>query len=185
MARRVRLVIVCEDILHETFMRAFLYKRGFTRFELTFRKFTDGEGDAKQHVCATLCRELAAIRKFASPDRGLIFIIDADNLSVDDRRSRIYDACKTCNIQAPQADEAVFGVIPKWEIENWLAYLRGEPVDEKCNTYKKYRDCESKIYPLVDRLADMCEQQQLPGAPPSLVTACEVYARFKGWKRTS
>ncbi len=81
----------------------------------------------------------------------------------------------------PYADEPVFAVIPKWEIENWLAYLRGEPVDEESSGYDKYRGRESAIYPLVEQLADSCDQQDLPNAPTSLETTCGDYPRFRKW----
>jgi len=183
MPRKVDLVIVCEDTLHETFMRAFLYRRGFTAHDLTFRKAPHGQGDAKQNVCELLCKELAAIRRFASPGRGLVFVMDADNLTTDARRRCIEEACKALDVPPPAEEEPVFGIIPKWEIENWLAYLRDEAVDEQSNAYNKYTGCESKVYPLAERLADMCERKELPGAPPSLVKACAVYAKFTQWRK--
>lgn len=179
MARRVRLVIVCEDILHATFMRAFLFARGFTRHQLTFKQADSGAGDAKKRVGELVCRELQAIRKFAG--KGLIYVVDADNLTVAERRRTMEDACEDAGVDPPRLGEAVFAVIPKWEIENWLAYLRGEPVDEDSNRYEKYRKCESDVYPLVRRLAEMCQRQNLPDAPPSLAAACSDYPRFCDW----
>jgi hypothetical protein len=179
MARNVRLVIVCEDLLHATFLRAFLYKRGFTAQQLTFKQAESGQGDAKQEVCKLVCRELQVIRKFTG--KGLVYVIDADNLTVAERRRAVEQFCRDSDVDPPRPDEAVFGVIPKWEIENWLAYLRGEPVDEDSNRYEKYRRCESDIYPLVERLADMCDRQDLPSAPASLEAACTDYPRFREW----
>lgn len=181
LARNVRLVIVCEDILHATFIRAFLYKRGFTRQQLTFRQAESGRGDAKQRVVGLVCRELQAVRKFAG--KGLIYLTDADNMSVSERRRTVEHACTEAGIEPPRPEEAVFAVIPKWEIENWLAYLRGETVDESRGDYPKYRNCESDIYPLVEQLADMCDERRLPLAPPSLATACADYPRFQEWIR--
>ncbi len=183
MPRKVTLVVVCEDILHATFVRAFLYRRGFTRHQLTFRTAPHGAGDAKQHVCQELCRELTALRRFARSGRGLLVIVDADNLAVAERRRWVQEACRASGVDPPGESEAVFTIVPKWEIENWLAYSRHERVDEQCNSYDKYRGRESAIYPLVEALADLCDQQQLPDAPPSLIEACADYARFRDWRR--
>lgn len=173
------MVVVCEDILHETFMRAFLYQRGFERRQLTFKRAAAGAGDAKQQVYARVCRELQAVRKFRG--KGLIYVIDADNLSVVERRRAVEDACQAAGMDPPRPDEGVFAVIPKWEIENWLAYLRGEDVDENSNRYQKFRRCESAVYPLAERLADRCDQQDLSEPPPSLAAACADYPRFREW----
>lgn len=183
MARNVKLVIVCEDLMHAVFVRAFLYRRGLKRHQLTFKPLPSG-GDAKQHVCRGVCRELAELRRNPGRNRGLMYLTDADNLTVDERRQRVISACEELQVSPPQADEPVFGFIPKWEIENWLAYLRGESVDETSNRYHKYKKCESEAYPLIEGLADKCDNQDLPDAPPSLATACRDYPRFLQWLRS-
>jgi hypothetical protein len=184
MNRNIQLIIVCEDILHEVFTRAFLYKRGVKR--VLFDRPPKGRGDAKQLACEKFYAQLKAIRKFGG-NRGLIFMIDADNLSVAGRLDWIRNAGKAFGIDPPGEGEAVFVVVPKWEVGYWLAYMRGEGVDEvpEKKNYGKYAGCESKIYPLVERLADMCEQQELPDAPPSLIEACKVYEKFAQWKKTT
>jgi len=183
MPRKVQLVIVCEDLLQQTFARAFLKQLGFHHRQLTFPPVRPGAGDAKQRVLQNTCRELQALRRFAGRGRGLVFVIDADNLSVVQRRARLDQACQDAGVAPPRQDEAVFAVIPKWEIENWLAYLRGETVDEQSNQYEKYRGRESAVYPLAERLSQMCDRQELPDAPPSLMTACKEYDRFRDWRR--
>ncbi|HET6387304.1 MAG TPA: hypothetical protein VFJ58_28265 [Armatimonadota bacterium] len=186
MARNVRLVIVCEDILHRVFLTKFLYQRGFTPHQLTFRTAPAGVGDAKRYVCDALCVELKALRKFRRNAHGLVYVVDADNLSVAERLHCMELACSSAGVDPPKSDEPVFGVIPKWEIENWLAYLRVGEVDESVNNYDKYRGCESDIAPLVKALADKCAQhEQLSKVPPSLEEACGVCRRFEEWKRTS
>jgi hypothetical protein len=182
MPRKVSLVIVCEDILHETFVRAFLYRRGFSAHQLTFRKPPAASGDAKKNACSLFHRELQAIRRFSGSGRGLILILDADNMSPRDRKRWIDESCADNSTPRAAENEPVFTIIPKWEVENWLAHLGGEAVDEQLNTYDKYRGHESDIYPLVERLAEMCEQGEMPDAPPSLAEACGVYARFDRWR---
>lgn len=185
MAIGVQVVVVCEDILHETFVRAFLINVGFDRRKMTFRKAPAGEGDAKQFVCKELPREVQkTIRKYPHERRAVIYVIDADRLTTGARRQRVAQAFDAQGVSAPASEEPVFGFIPKWEIENWLAYLRQEDVDEESCGYDKYTGRESHVYPLVRRLADMCARQQLPNAPPSLVEACTSYATLKAWLRS-
>ncbi|UCE60141.1 MAG: hypothetical protein JSU63_00025 [Phycisphaerales bacterium] len=182
MARKVRLVVVCEDLMHEVFARAFLYRRGMKRHQLTFKSAP--QGDAKQYVCTEVCCELTELRRSSGTNRGILYLIDADNLTVDRRRQTVISACRKAQVPPPQDHEPVFGFIPKWEVENWLAYLRGETVDESSNRYPKYSRCESEAYPLVEDLGERCERQSLPDAPPSLQTACQDYPRFLEWIRS-
>lgn len=184
MGRGVRLVIVCEDLLHEVFVRAFLYRRGFTSHDLQFEKAPAGQGDAKQCVRERLPVEVAAMRKFGSSTRGVLCLTDADNLSPAQRMQSLDTCCQSQNVPPRSANEPVFYFVPKWEIENWLEYLRSGMCDEGKNIYDKYRNRESDIYPLVERLADMCAAGKLTGTPPvSLVAACAEYSRLRQWAR--
>ncbi|MEW6741785.1 MAG: hypothetical protein AB1486_03415 [Planctomycetota bacterium] len=68
---------------------------------------------------------------------------------------------------------------------SWIAYLRGETVDEDSNRYEKFSKREADIYPWVERLAEMCDSQELPNAPPSLTAACADYPRSREWSRST
>jgi len=183
MGKGVRLVVVCEDVLHETFARAFLYyKRRFTHRDLDFSRAPPSKGDAKTHVCQEIVKELKALRRFPGERRGLIYLIDADNLEVQARFDAVRDACRQAGIDSPGAQDPVFGFVPRWEIENWLAFLREEQeVDEGSNGYDKYKGRESDIYPLVETLAESCERGTLKNPPQSLVRACKEHERFKAF----
>jgi hypothetical protein len=183
MRQGVQVVILCEDLLHEVFARAFLYRRGFNRHDLRFVKAPTGHGDAKQCVRERLPIEIEALRRFAG-GRAVICLTDADNRTLDERRKTLDDCCHAQGIQPRQHGEPVFFLIPKWEIENWLVYLRDGFCDEELNTYDKYRGRESDIYSLVEKLADMCESQRLEKSPPpSLVAACREYGLFQSWRK--
>lgn len=182
MPKKVNLVIVCEDILQETFVRAFLRRKNFTSHQLRFvRNF--GAGDAKCFVCEKFCQELKDLRTSHRIAVGLIYVLDADNETVQNRQRQLDTACQTRGLILPDDSEPVFGVIPKWEIENWLEFLDIGRADEECNTYNKYRGREADIYPLVERLADKCTNRTLANPPPSLATACAVFAKFTEWKK--
>lgn len=36
---------------------------------------------------------------------------------------------------------------------------------------------------LAKRLSEMCDRQELPDAPPSLMTVCQESGRFRDWSR--
>ena len=67
--------------------------------------------------------------------------------------------------------------VPTWKIETWLAYLKGETVDETNKNYDKLprpRECQ----PMVDELVVMCRERTLrPPAPASLEDTCTNYRR--------
>ncbi len=182
MPRAVNLVIVCEDILQETFVRAFLYRRGFVHHQLRFLP-KPTTGDAKQHVCHYLCQELKNLRRSARVAAGVIYVVDADNKTVEERRQFVETALRNRGVEPPNVGEPVFGIIPKWEIENWLEFLLAGRAEEDCKTYNKYRDHQSDIYPLVNSLADQCASRTLTNPPPSLESACTVCLKFFEWKK--
>ncbi len=187
MPRGIQLTIVCEDILHEVFARAFLYRRGFRRHDLRFEKAPSGKQDAKQCVRERFPTELAALRRYGGAGRGLLCITDSDNLTPVERANTLHECCARQNVAPPAATELVFIFTPKWEIENWLAWLRDGACDETSNAYDKYRNREADIYPLVEHLADMCMAKALnpQPAPPSLLAACSVFAGFQTWVEDS
>jgi hypothetical protein len=97
---------------------------------------------------------------------------------VEERIQTFKDACAEAAISFRQDNERVVFVIPKRNIETWLAYLRGEQVDET-RVYPKY-ESESDCKNQVTRLDEMCRRQilepELP--PPSLIAACSEFQRI-------
>lgn len=182
MKKGVRLVVVCEDLLHEVFARAFLYRRGFSRHDLQFEKAPVGRGDAKQCVRERLPIEIEAMRKFRGASRGVLCITDADSSTTHARIQSLDECCHSSGIAPRSENEPVFYFVPRWEIENWLEYLRNDACDEDFNGYDKFRNREADVYPLVEKLADMCAARRLSGTPPaSLIAACPEHDRLKDW----
>jgi hypothetical protein len=171
----VQVVILCEDQQQECFIRRFLILRRCESHELYVRKPRPGRGSAEQFVREEFPRELKAYRSRSSRCAVcLIVCIDADNLSVEERTNALMKACTDTGVSLRRNGEKVCFVVPKRNIETWLAYLRGEPVDEQ-GTYRKY-SCPSDCQGDVKRLDEMCRQQKLrPNVPPSLALACEEF----------
>ena len=108
---------------------------------------------------------------------GVIAVIDADKREVQDRVRGFDKACEEQDVPRRKPDECVLYVIPKRNIETWLAYLRGETVNEE-TAYPRHvspRSCDREV----DRLDAMCTDRRLEGEPPtSLVRCCDEFQNF-------
>lgn len=182
MTRPARMTILCEDIQQACFVRRFLTKRGWTRHDLHEEIHPPGAGSAVQGVQQRFPRELRAYRSQCNHLHcGLIAIIDADNADVADRVRAFDTACHDQGVPPRRPDERVLFVIPKRRIETWLAFLRGETVDETAS-YPRY-DRESRCHPDADRLDEQCRRGVMENQPPppSLRRCCDEFEAF--WER--
>ncbi|MBM4024795.1 MAG: hypothetical protein FJ280_05225 [Planctomycetes bacterium] len=160
-------------------MRRFLLLRGWQMRDLHVEKPRPGHGSGEQFVRGEFPHQLTVYR---SQSRRcaicLIVCIDADSLSVEERMKSLVKACADGGVPFREPDEQVCFAVPKRNIETWLAYLRGETVDESA-VYPKY-DCQSRCQHDVERLDAMCRQKKsTPVPPPSLLHACEEFRRFR------
>ncbi len=175
MSRNVQVVVVCEDRQHEAFARRFLERIGkgvrVQRVEVSPK----GRGSGEQFVRERFPKELAYYRaRKHRVGQALIVLIDADGPDFATRIEQVENACVETEEQRRQADEHVAIFVPARNIETWLAYLEGKPVNEN-DSYprlKRERDCQQHV----DWLYDMCQRQALrQPAPPSLEAACAEY----------
>jgi hypothetical protein len=137
-----------------------------------------GRGSGEQYVRERFPGELTAYRTKANHLRsGLVVVIDADKKTVEERVREFEAACKDKAVAPRQKKEKVLFVIPKRNIETWLAYLRGETVDEE----KKFpkHEYESRCHAEADKLDAMCKAGELDQVPPpSLEQCCEEFKAF-------
>ncbi len=170
----VRVVILSEDLQTATFIRRFLKERGFNNHELRVEVAPKGKGSGEQWVRDKYPNELLASR---TENTVLIVGTDADTMTVADRIKTLDDQCRKENVQQRDAKEPVIMAIPKRNIETWLAYLRGENVNET-DVYSKYKnegDCRDQVR----ALDEMCRKQQLrQPVLPSLKAACTEFGRM-------
>jgi hypothetical protein len=179
--RSVEIVVLCEDLQQEVFVRHFLRRRGREQFLFRPRISPAGRGSGEQWVRERFPRELKAYRSQATRrDNWLLVVTDADTGTVQDRISGLARACEQAGVPFREPGEKVVFVIPRRNIETWFAYLRAEVVNET-GTYPRH-ECETDCRPEVRRLDEMCTQGRLePNPPPqSLVAACEEFQRVKG-----
>jgi len=171
MRRPARVTILCEDLQQLCFVRRFLHRRGWKNHDINVPFIPSGRGSGEQYVRERFPAELEAHRSQASYKRtGLIVVIDADTRKVADRVHALNAACDEKAVKRRQKDERVLYVIPKRNIETWLAYLRGETFNEKA-AFRKY-EYDSKCHADADKLDAMCKEGQLKGTPPHSLQLC-------------
>ena len=172
--RRVQLVILCEDTLHETFCRRFLRAAGWSDRGIRVVKAPAGQGAAEQFVRRYFPDELRAHRS-RPVDQALVVMIDGDNRGVRGRLNDLDAACRDIGVTERTSRERVGVFVPTWNIETWLTYLDGDRADEGRSDYPtpaRERDCQ----PHVQALQQMCVVGHLrEPAPPSLTAACDEY----------
>ena len=180
MSRSVRIVVLCEDRQHESFVRRFLREIGWNTRSLRIARSPSGRGSAEQYVHERFPAELQAVRSKGGERAYLIVIVDGDNQGVSGRRASLEEACVRQQKHPPQDSDHVLVCVPTWTIETWFSYLGGETVDETQPDYPRLsheRDCD----PFAKELATMCRHQELRSpSPTSLQDACNNYQRVFG-----
>lgn len=180
--RSARIIIVCEDTQQHVFARRVLMKLGVPNHDLHWENAPRGMSDAKQWIREKgLPAEWAAFNGYCrknSKNRRVLFVVsDADEKTAE---QRIVDLAAQCN-PTPGIEDHVCFVVPKWAIETWFKFLRGEPSDEgsKITRSDKY-PCARDCWDDADRLAMLCEGGSLPAnAPASLRSTCERFAKIR------
>ena len=108
----------------------------------------------------------------------LLTVIDADGRTTADRLRDYEQACALRGVAFREDGDRVAFAVPARNIESWLAYLRGETIDEN-EAYRKLdyeSDCENEAR----ALHAMCQAHQLrEPAPLSLRQACEEFTRLE------
>ena len=176
MGRNVQLVLLCEDRQHETFVRRFLRRSGWSTRRLRVEMAPPGQGAAEQFVRNRFPVELSSYRsKRHQVDQALIVVLDGDNQGVEARVDGLAQACQSKGISPRGQDERVAILVPTWRIETWLAYLDGKAVEEGRKDYPRLArpsDCQRHV----DCLHDMCRRGALRHpSPASLDAACQEY----------
>ena len=173
----VRVVLLCEDLQTDAFVRRFLRHRNFRNRDIDTRPLPSGRQSGEQWVREEYPDELRAIR--GRQNAYLIVVTDADTNTTAARRAQLDAACRREGVRQRDDRDPVLVIIPRRNIETWLAYLGGAPVDEG-REYRKLKrdgDCVAQA----DALFRMCHDDQRldEGAPPSLREACEEYPKLQ------
>ena len=173
--RRVKIVLLCEDSQQEAFTRRFLKGMRWNTREIRVEKSPSALGSAEQWVREKFPHELMAYRQRRQrAASALIAMIDADNRDVQDRINEFEEECNSMAIAFRTDGEAVAIAVPKRNIETWIYYLSGRPVNEQDPYPKLKRKRECK--PAVDHLVELCHSTGLAtDAPQAMVAGCDEY----------
>jgi len=175
-ARRVKIVLLCEDFQQEAFARRFLVGMGWNTRELRVEKSPSAGGSAEKWVRENFPKELKIYRQRQwQAASAVIAMIDADLKGVQERIDEFREACQSAQIPFRTSGDAVAIAVPKRNIETWIHYLNGESVDEQAAYPKlaRERDCKQAV----NNLVELCRSTGLkPDVPPALTAACDEYS---------
>jgi hypothetical protein len=96
-------------------------------------------GSAEQYVRQTYPTEVGEYRQ--RDHRNLIVLIDADLESVDKRQRQLDDELQRSGRDRRTDDDRIAILVPRRNIETWIAALLGVPVDEE-QDYKLQVGCD-------------------------------------------
>ncbi|MDX1990773.1 MAG: hypothetical protein SF029_00190 [bacterium] len=127
------IVVLCEDRQSEVFARQFLkIYFGLNNHQLRFKAALPGVGSGERFVLNEYAAEVKLLRQKRNMKRiALVILIDGDVLEVEDRMKQLDAVLRESGTEVRQGEDAVAIFIPKRNIETWIAYLRGQQVDEQ------------------------------------------------------
>ena len=172
--RKVSLVIVCEDVQQSAFARRYLTKRGFDPRKIQVRPYPAGKGSGEQFVRRRFVQEVKLHRQKSSYGKGgvaLVALIDADTKTVKERLAQIDEALEQEGLEKIKPDEKIAIFVPKRNIETWIRFANGEPVDES-EPYPKLKNPRSCRHEVDAYVNTICKVGIPSNAPSSLVHAC-------------
>ncbi len=172
--QQAKMVLLCEDGQHEALGRRFFVRSGWHPRSIRIQKSPKGRGAGEQWVRERFPKELQALRR-SQVTAVLVAMVDADRSTVESRLEAFDQACQQEGVAPRGEGEPVALLVPRRNIETWIAYLSGIEVNE-VEEYPKLsreRDClrEAKA------LKAMCDAGKLrEPPPPSLEAACIEYS---------
>ena len=166
------LVVLCGDRQQEVFVRRFLERCGVIPKRIRYKTCPRGKGAGEQYVRDMYPDEVREHRRNRHLTIGLVVVIDADLGSVSNRLEQLDDALEHVRLCKREADERIGIFVPKRNIETWIHYLQGMPVNE-VDTCPRLTGRESDCKRVVEALADSRHNPLPDDAPPSLRIACD------------
>lgn len=156
MIRKLTAVVLCEDKQARTLLYRFLkHERGFAR--VVMLPLPSGLGCGSQYVRERYADQVRKQRDQAVAS-VLIVHIDADNLSVADRKQELAAALASTGEPPRGPGEPIAVVVPRREMENWLHHYLGHANIDEVLKYHHFTDDEARAAkPTVEALVELVE----------------------------
>lgn len=167
-----RIVLLCEDRQQEVCARHFLVSCGVDKNRIYPEVCPKGKQAGEQFVRRKYPKQVVSYRKISHRlSAALVVVMDADTLDVANRKRQLENALSERGISPRASNDRVGLFIPKRNIETWIHFLKGQPVNEE-ETYPRLSK-ESECKPEVEALARNRRNPLPEEAPPSLRAACQ------------
>jgi hypothetical protein len=140
-ARPSLVIVLVEDSRHQQFVRRYLRRCGLEQHAMRFVPYPAGARSGEQWVRERFAVEVEAYRRRrAHAETTLIVLIDADDLSVQERLAQLDRCLDEARAARVRPDvEQIARLVPKRNIETWILCLNDVPVDEETD-YKRTRN---------------------------------------------
>ena len=172
MDRYSQIIVLCENSRHARFAYHFLIHCGVNAHRIRFNKSPMGRGAAEQFVRESYPEQ---VRLYCSKchhlNIGLVVMLDADTTSVTARQNELEAALAAASLTQREPEEKIGIFVPKRNIETWICYLEGIPVNE-IDDYSSCAALSKDWTKSVARLAANLSQPLPDDAPSSLLVAC-------------
>lgn len=173
MSRPDLVVVLLEDKRQEGFIRKYFSARGFVAKQIRVLPTPVGKSKDVNFVLQRYAAEVNAHRNVYGSS-GLVVVIDADHLSVAERKSQLTARLQGQSYASRGDEEAIAIVVPARNIETWVWHLQDNAVDEATD-YKATQVGSGSDAPgeVKRRFADyiITGQEPLPGCPSALQDA--------------
>jgi hypothetical protein len=169
----VRFTILVEDRTLERLVRHCLLEWGASSREIRVLPLPAGRGSGKQWVDREYPIQVRAYRRRAFENIVLVVGTDADEQTVQQRAQRLAGTLRDAGCDARTDQERIAIWIPKWNIETWLLFLKGEDVHEGINYKMQVGDVNFEVAAreFANRFRQWIREPETVNHLPSLVLA--------------
>ncbi len=171
--RHAQIVILMEDKQQRAFVTRLLQGLGYAKHKLRPLPLPAGEGAGEQYVREHYAEQVRELRRRSSHVHlGFVIVLDADTGEVAERQRQLAAELKSAGLDPRTPGERIVHLIPRRNIETWIAYLLAQKVTET-DVYPRLAGRESDCQPAVNRFLHLYHSNQpIPeDCPPSLATA--------------
>lgn len=174
--QKPQIMILCEDKSHLHFIKGYCEEAGWSPRSFISQVYCpEGTQSAEQFVREEFARTLRTLRSKHGQGRNVILLImiDSDKYQVHERIQRLQQ------VEKRKTGEPVAIIVPKRNIQSWIAFLDGKLENEEID-YKNVYGRGTPNGEFGRRLRKRCEGGDAALFPASLSDACEEWRLLPG-----